>query len=115
MKADSSMGTCQIPQLVDPGRDCDAAAETCSEGFFCDGQHCVETLGIGDACAIQDQCGDDAFCDESGQCTARRGVDSSCQQDIECARGVCSEFDGEQVCTDHVVLSRADPICANLR
>jgi hypothetical protein len=115
MKADSSMGTCQIPQPVDPGRDCAAVAESCSEGFFCDGQHCIETLDVGDACVIQAQCGDSAFCDDSGQCTATRGVDSSCQQDVECTRGVCSEFDGDQVCTDHVVLSRADPLCANLR
>ena len=114
LKADSGKGTCQIAEEVDPGRDCRAAEKSCQEGFFCDGQHCVEMLAAGDSCAIHAQCGAEGFCD-SGKCAQRRAVNDSCQEDIECARGICSELAGEKVCTDRVVLSRADPLCANLR
>jgi hypothetical protein len=114
-KSDSGTGTCQIAAVVDPGRDCQAAPKTCSEGFFCDGHNCVETLEIDDSCTIHEQCGESAYCDDTGHCAARRAVNDSCQHDIECERGICSEFEDEQVCTDRVVLSRADPVCANLR
>lgn len=115
LKADSGKGTCQIADEVDPGRDCRAAEKSCGEGFFCDGQHCVEMLVAGDACTIHAQCGEAGFCDGSGKCAQRRAVNDSCQEDLECARGICSELAGEKVCTDRVVLSRADPLCANLR
>jgi hypothetical protein len=114
-KADGTGGTCQIPQVSEPGRDCHAVQETCSEGFFCDGENCIETLAAGDPCTIHEQCGADGYCDDSGQCAARKDVNDTCQDDIECARGVCSEFGDSHVCTDRVVLSRADPLCANLR
>jgi hypothetical protein len=114
-KSDSETGTCQIPQVVDPGRDCQGAAKTCSDGFFCDGHNCIETLMTGESCIIEEECGNDGFCDDSGHCVARRAVNESCQSDIECERGICSDFEGSQVCTDRVVLSRADPVCANLR
>jgi len=114
-KATSNEGTCQIPQLVDPGRDCQAAAKTCSEGFFCDGENCIETLSEGDSCTIHEQCGADGFCNDAGQCEARHKVNDSCRSDLECVRGICADFEGRQVCTDRIVLSRADPICTNLR
>jgi hypothetical protein len=114
-KADSGDGTCQIPEVVDPGRDCDEAPQTCSAGFVCDGRHCVQTAERGEPCVIHEQCGDDGYCDENGQCAARHAVNDSCGQDVECARGICSELDGQLVCTDRVRLSRADPLCATLR
>jgi hypothetical protein len=114
-KSDSSSGTCQVPKVVEPGRDCSDPQDTCSHGFYCDGHNCIETVKSGDACTIHEQCGDDAYCDDSGHCAERLAVNDSCQDDVQCAHGICSDFDGGQVCTDHVVLSRADPICAKLR
>lgn len=114
LKADSGMGTCQIAEEVEPGRTCAAAEKTCQEGFFCDGRNCIETLPAGEECVIHAQCGE-GFCDGSGKCAQRRAVNDSCQEDLECARGICSELAGEKVCTDRVVLSRADPLCATLR
>lgn len=114
-KADSAPGTCQVPDVVDPGRNCEDDSKVCSDGFFCDGRNCVETLAEGEPCALHEQCGEEGFCADTGECEARRAVNDRCERDIECARGICSELDGERVCTDRVVLSRADPLCANLR
>jgi hypothetical protein len=115
LKSDPGVGTCQIADVVDPGRDCRAAEKSCGEGFFCDGRNCVENLPVDESCVLHVQCGAEGFCDESGKCTERRAVNDSCQEDVECARGICAELADERVCTDRVVLSRADPLCANLR
>jgi hypothetical protein len=114
-KADSNDGTCQIPQVTEAGRDCQAAQKTCTDGFFCDGHNCIETLKSSETCDIQEQCGEDAYCNDKHECEARHKVNDSCQNDFECAHGICAEFAGQQVCTDRIVLSRADPVCANLR
>jgi len=115
MKSDSGAGTCQIPEVVSPGRDCKAPEKTCGSGFYCDGHNCIETLAAGEACSIQAQCAEMGFCNEAGQCAEHIAVNQPCHNDGECARGICSEFQGEQVCTDRVVLSRADPLCEALR
>lgn len=114
-KADAELGTCQIAQVVEPGRDCRDAAKTCQEGFYCDGHNCIETLAEGEPCMLAEQCGQNQLCDASGACAARHAVNDSCENDGECARGICSELADKKVCTDRVVLSRADPLCANLR
>ena len=114
-KADTGVGTCQVAVTVEPGRDCREPEASCEEGFFCDGRYCVETLAVDEACVIHEQCGDEGFCDESGKCVQRRAVNDTCQEDLECATGICSELGDEKLCTDRVVLSRADPLCANLR
>jgi hypothetical protein len=114
-KSDTGMGTCQKPETVDPGRACEALPKTCSEGFFCDGHNCIETLAQGEPCMIHEQCGASGFCDDAGKCTARLAVNDSCKTDAQCARGICAELAAEHVCTDRVVLARADPLCANLR
>ena len=113
--SDAGAGTCQIAEVTAPGRDCRAAEKTCQEGFFCDGRNCIETLASGESCKTHEQCGQSGYCDGSGMCAARHAVNDSCQNDVECARGICSELDDKKVCTDRVVLSRADPLCANLR
>ena len=114
-KADATEGSCQIPQTVSPGRECRAAEKVCSTGFYCDGHNCVETVALGAPCTIHEQCGAAGFCSEAGQCSELIGVNDACKRDLECEHGICSEFDGQQVCTDRVVLSRADPLCADLR
>jgi hypothetical protein len=114
-KADTGAGTCQIAKTVEPGRDCRAPDAACEDGFFCDGRYCVEMLPAEEACVIHEQCGSQAFCDESGKCVQRRAVNDSCQEDLECASGICSELGDEKLCADRVLLSRADPVCANLR
>lgn len=114
-KPDAEMGTCQVPEVVDPGRDCKAESNICTKGFFCDGRNCIETLAAGEPCVVHEQCGQDGFCTSDGTCAERRAVNDACEDDSECAQGVCTELDAERVCTDRVLLSRADPLCATLR
>ena len=108
-------GTCQMPVLVGAGRDCKAAQKTCAEGFYCDGEHCIEAKSDGDSCTIPQECDAESFCSEDGQCRERLAVDSPCRADEECVAGVCHEFEGEKVCTTRIVLARSEPLCANLR
>ncbi|HKP62248.1 MAG TPA: EB domain-containing protein [Polyangiales bacterium] len=114
MKSDKATGTCEIPQEVEAGRDCSAAQKTCPSGFFCNGDNCVESRDVGDACKIQEECGDTAYCDK-GKCAARVGVNGTCREDYECESGICYEYDGKKSCTDRIRLARAEPICEDLR
>jgi hypothetical protein len=114
-KADSGTGTCQVAKVAEAGRSCAEPAETCEPGFFCDGQNCIETLPIDAECTITEQCSEGGYCDEDGQCTALRAVDEACEDDAQCASGVCLDLEGQTVCTDRIVLTRSEPICANLR
>ena len=115
MKADSAQGRCELPEPVGAGRDCSAAQKTCMAGFYCDGEHCVEGKDEGDACTIHEECGDTAFCNADGECEARLTVDSPCSADFECKTGICYEFEGEDICTDRIILARSEPLCDELR
>jgi hypothetical protein len=115
MKSNAARGRCEVPETVGAGRDCSAPQKTCSEGFYCDGGHCVEGKSEGDACTIQDECGRLAFCNAAGECAARLEVSEPCGNDFECATGICHEFEGKPICTDRVILARSEPLCADLR
>jgi len=110
-KGNSVSGTCEKPVVVQPGRDCSAAGATCTDGFYCDGNNCIEISVAGDACARNDQCSG-GYCGAGNVCVAGLDSDQPCTRDEECAAGVCYRFSpGEQVCTDRVRLSRTDPLC----
>jgi hypothetical protein len=72
-------------------------------------------LSKGEGCLIHEQCGSNGYCDDEGHCAERLAVNDSCKSDVQCARGVCAQLGDEQVCTDRVVLARADPLCETLR
>ena len=114
-KATSTKGTCATAEEVDPGRSCSAAREMCSEDFYCDGKHCVEAKTEGDDCMIDEECGTAGFCNADEQCETRHDVDDPCTADKECMTGVCYEFEGDKVCTNRIVLARAEPLCDILR
>ena len=114
-KSSQEHGTCQDPQLVGPGRDCESLRKVCSPGFYCDGTHCVEGKRRGESCSFHGECEPDGFCNADGVCEAGRSVSEECSADIECASGVCHPFEDTQVCTDRIVLSRTDPACDDLR
>lgn len=113
--SETGSGTCQKPVPVGAGRDCSAAQKTCSDGFYCDGEHCIEGKKDGDSCTIHEECSAESFCNDDGKCVERLKVGSKCTADEQCTAGVCYEFEGEQVCTDRIVLSRTEPLCADLR
>jgi hypothetical protein len=108
-------GTCQKPVSVGAGRDCKAAQKTCSDGFYCDGEHCIEGKHSGDSCTIREECGSDSFCGSDGKCTEHLKVGTKCSADEQCTAGVCYPFEGNTVCTDRIVLTRAEPLCVDLR
>lgn len=108
-------GTCQVPVDVEAGRDCSADNAVCPDGFYCDGENCVEGAEIGEDCARSEECRD-GYCGAGGTCTAALPVDAECTTDEECESGVCYAFsDAERVCTDRVRLSRTDPLCEEAR
>lgn len=109
------MGTCQIPVSVEAGRDCSADNAVCPDGFFCDGENCVEGAELGQECARSDECRE-GYCSAADACAATLATGADCTIDEQCASGICYTFSSsEQVCTDRVRLSRTDPLCENLR
>jgi hypothetical protein len=113
-KAGLEDGTCQLAELIEAGRDCEAVQATCETGFYCDGENCVEAKDAGDVCMIQEECGEEGYCSAEGECVARGGTGTPCTADLQCSEGICYEFEGEQTCTDRIVLSRAEPLCDEL-
>ena len=113
--SDTTTGSCQSPVIVEAGRDCSASSAVCTEGFYCDGDNCVEGNAVGETCARNAECAT-GFCDPSGVCRAALAVDTACTLDEQCASGICYQFSAaEQVCTDRIRLSRTDPLCDGLR
>jgi hypothetical protein len=89
-------GTCQVPVEVDAGRNCEAAADVCSDAdFYCDASNCVEKVGVGSTCAADIPCKDDAFCDEMTlKCVARFANGTTCTLDQDCEGLVCDRATG---------------------
>jgi hypothetical protein len=113
--AGSSMGTCQVPELVGPGQKCAALQQTCGAGFYCDGKNCIAVKEAGESCSSSYECGELAICNNDSSCAAKLGVGESCSTGAECASGVCYEVAGEKSCADRIRLSPAESLCENLR
>ena len=114
-KGSTEEGTCQKPVVVAAGRDCSGAAKVCDEGFYCNGENCIESKPSGRDCLLQEECASGLFCNQEGKCQAGRKVSESCESDLECQSGICLTDGDETVCTDRVVLARSEPICDTLR
>jgi hypothetical protein len=114
-KGSEASGTCQLPETVSPGRDCAANNAVCTDGFYCDGDNCIEGKDTGEACTRDAECAD-GYCGPDRVCVAGLAVGTDCSEDAECASGLCYLLSGGQrVCTDRVRLSRTDPACEDLR
>lgn len=88
-KAGDAEGTCQTPVDVEAGRDCDDPAAVCEEGFYCDaGDHCVGSPEKGDACSVEDPCGEGLACEDE-KCVEKLGNGEACAADAECTGGFC--------------------------
>jgi hypothetical protein len=112
---DQAMGTCQRPVVTGPGEECSMAAATCTEGFYCDGSHCIAGESVGEACLTNEQCGASGYCGLTSECEARLPVRAPCGFDEQCASGLCYQTATDQVCTDRVRLSLSEPLCDDLR
>lgn len=108
------MGTCQVPEVVAPGNDCDAPQESCEAGYYCNGANCISTKEVGEPCVNDAECGADGRCAASS-CVARLAVGISCSQDADCTSNLCYALSGGNVCVDRIRLSPAEPLCENLR
>jgi hypothetical protein len=115
MKSNSMSGTCEIPESVGPGEDCEADQAVCTGNFFCNGENCIAARDLGDSCMHHEECGDEGFCDVDGECAARLATGVACDEDAQCERGICYDFDDERTCTDRIRLGRTEPICDDLR
>lgn len=115
IKGSDAEGTCQTPRVVQPGLACDALSETCTEGFYCNGENCVAGEDIGASCSNQQECGSEAYCGTDGACTARLPVRADCNADHECLSGLCIAFDTERICVNAIRLSPSEPLCDALR
>ena len=114
--AGEATGTCQRPVLTGPGEECSTVGAVCTEGFYCDGSHCIAGESVGEACVAHEQCGASGYCGLLSECEARLPVRSPCGFDEQCASGLCYRLTAtEQVCTDRVRLSLSEPLCDDLR
>jgi hypothetical protein len=108
-------GTCQVPELVGPGQACSDPAQTCSDGFFCDGSNCIAARATGQACQNDVECSPNGYCSAGDVCVARGAVNSVCTSDDECLSEVCYAANGERTCSDLIRLSLSEDICDDLR
>lgn len=115
MKSDSVSGSCEVPEVVSPGEDCEADQQVCTSNFFCNGENCIAAQDLGDPCMHHEECGEEGFCDVDGECAARFDTGDPCDDDAQCAAGICYDFGDERICTNRIVLTRSEPICEDLR
>jgi hypothetical protein len=108
-------GICQVAEEVGAGQSCSDPAQTCSDGFFCDGNNCIASKSAGQACANDVECAPSGFCGPDDACVTRRAVGSACASDNECESLLCYEAGGESTCAELVRLSPAEDLCADLR
>jgi hypothetical protein len=116
LQRDQITGTCERAVPTGPGEDCSAVGSVCTEGFYCDGSHCIAGESLGEACITHEQCGVSGYCGLLSECEARLPVRSPCGFDEQCSSGLCYQLSAtEQVCTDRVRLSLSEPLCDDLR
>ncbi len=117
-------GSCRIPVMVGPGLSCSEPDQTCSAGFYCDGQHCVGGNPAGDACSAAVPCGAGSHCVAGGADGGVTGsvcvtsvTTGSCDSDVDCAARLCSVPAGATTgrCVSNAPpLAATDQLCANL-
>jgi hypothetical protein len=117
-------GTCQVPDLKQPGDPCSAADAVCKEGYFCTSstpKTCAKKLPSGEACNDVLPCDDTLRCVPTappatdGLCEPKLPIQSSCQVDDDCADGFCLQIAGELKCASSIKLSPNEPACADFR
>jgi hypothetical protein len=115
-------GTCQEPELVEPGRRCQAPAQVCGEGYYCNGENCVESKPAGASCSGDVECAPEDRCsvpagEVEGECIARTELNGACNSSIECQSGYCAVARGDTSgeCASNIVLGRSEPLCDFLK
>ena len=124
IKPGSTEGACYEPVILGGGRSCDAPEETCEEGFYCDGNNCIERLGPDDPCGSDAECAADLRCvlvlaDDAGvptgSCQPRAVLSATCTTDNDCQSGYCSIGTTESLCANMVTFGLREPVCEDLK
>jgi len=130
-KAGSVSGKCEKPTTVSGGISCSDPDVVCDDGFYCDGAHCVESVGDGSDCSPSVPCKADFQCVTadgvpatagsdggalSGTCRARKKIGEACARDDDCLSRICVPRinSSSGVCADQILLTPSEPICADL-
>ena len=79
-KGGAQTGTCQLPAVVQPGRNCSADNAVCTSGFYCDGSNCIEGSAVGGACMRDEQCAE-GYCGSANVCVAWLATNQPCTLD----------------------------------
>ena len=109
----SGVGKCAIPMVVANGTSCAADDATCNPGFYCDGEHCVQSLDKDEKCMNDFECASGLACDAtSGKC-AERVSQTKCAADGDCTTNVCDLPIGK--CVSSIILSPAEGLWQDLQ
>ena len=111
--AGTAEGTCQVPVSVSAGNSCSAIDAECTDGFHCDGVHCVADELVTKPCSSSDPCATGLQC-VAGSCTPKLADGTSCVLDSDCANGLCITAASGKICASVEILSPSEPFCAAL-
>lgn len=117
-----SVGECQEPELVSGGDRCSEPYQTCDDGYYCNGTHCVALQEHGDTCSAELPCAPDYRCsiedgDDEGSCVRRLDPGEACVHDEDCITGLCNRNAEEEtgLCTRELVLDVRVDACDDFR
>lgn len=134
-RAGDSMGLCAEPDPKEGGRSCTAPNAVCVEGFYCNGENCVENRGEGQSCSEAMPCaqgfkckpagsaaapdagaGDAGAAEPTAECVAQAKRGEACKVDSDCETGICGEG-SNPICLGVIVLTGDGDttVCDNLR
>jgi hypothetical protein len=113
---EATEGSCRLPRAIAKGDRCDAPDSVCAAGTYCaaasSGRFCLAASAAGESCGAGVPCTPELAC-YGGTCRDRYDDGHACDVDGDCKGGFCSA--SAHVCGHQIVLSPAEPACADLR
>ena len=110
--AGAAEGSCQLPVSVSAGNPCSSIDAECTDGFHCDGAHCVADETAGANCSVADPCASGLQCSAAGKCTSKLADGTTCALDSECEHGICVAV--VNLCGSVDTLAPNEPFCQPL-
>ena len=123
MALGETSGKCLAPHRVGAGAACPGEADECSDGYFCDSKSktCIVEAVEGEPChPTIHPCAPGLYCIAnpfSSGCQKLFAKGHGCQQDAECADGLCDKLSGspQGTCTDAIIVASPDGYCATFK
>jgi len=122
IKAGALSGSCQIPEYVTGGSDCEDPQIVCEADLYCDTgttrSLCAFPAEVDDPCTSNPMCGLAGVCDiptdeTEGVCVARLANKAECSRDDQCESNFCLLTATPPQCTSSVGLTGESSICRN--